>query len=115
MKSHTVERITTHGRSREARIASATDVFPDPELPAMPMMLISAQGGLYCGAVTGVPDDNLGPYDSILNFNHVQSSRKEGYEMSLEQWTQNLIFRLSNISNSRLTGRRGDKQAAVKG
>jgi hypothetical protein len=41
----TIERITTHGRLREATIARAREVFPDPELPATPIMLVFAHGG----------------------------------------------------------------------
>jgi len=29
-------------------MATESEVFPDPELPAMPMMLVFAQGGSYC-------------------------------------------------------------------
>lgn len=38
-------KITTHGRFKEATIAMAKDVFPDPELPATPMILALPQGG----------------------------------------------------------------------
>lgn len=41
----TIERITTHGRFSEATIAMARDVFPEPELPATPMMLALPHGG----------------------------------------------------------------------
>jgi hypothetical protein len=41
----TIERITTHGRFSEATIAIARDVFPEPELPATPMMLALPHGG----------------------------------------------------------------------
>jgi hypothetical protein len=41
----TIDRITTHGKFREATIANANDVFPDPELPATPMMLAFPHGG----------------------------------------------------------------------
>ena len=43
----TIDRITTQGKLRAATIASARDVFPDPELPATPMMLVLDQGGEY--------------------------------------------------------------------
>lgn len=38
-------RITTHGKFREATIAIARDVLPDPELPATPIMLALPHGG----------------------------------------------------------------------
>jgi hypothetical protein len=41
----TIDMITTQGRFKEATMASARDVFPDPELPATPMMLASPHGG----------------------------------------------------------------------
>jgi hypothetical protein len=41
----TMTRINAPGRFKELTISTATEDFPDPELPAMPMMLISAQGG----------------------------------------------------------------------
>ena len=44
--SYTIERMTTHGRLKDCVIAKANDVFPDPELPAIPMMLVLAHGGL---------------------------------------------------------------------
>ena len=44
-KRSTMERITTHGRFKELIISIATDVLPEPEPPATPMMLMSAQGG----------------------------------------------------------------------
>jgi hypothetical protein len=44
---HTIERIITHGRSSDATIFFAKDVFPEPELPAMPIMLVFAHGGKY--------------------------------------------------------------------
>lgn len=40
-----MDRMTTHGRFKAATIARARDVFPDPELPAMPIILVSAHGG----------------------------------------------------------------------
>jgi hypothetical protein len=40
-----MDKITTHGRLRDATIARANEVLPDPELPAMPMILVSAHGG----------------------------------------------------------------------
>lgn len=40
-----MERITTHGKFKDATIAYAKDVFPLPLLPAMPMMLVLAHGG----------------------------------------------------------------------
>jgi hypothetical protein len=37
--------ITTQGKLREATMARANDVFPDPELPATPIMLAFPHGG----------------------------------------------------------------------
>lgn len=42
----TMDKTTTHGRFSDLIISIESDVFPDPELPAMPMMLTSAHGGL---------------------------------------------------------------------
>lgn len=42
----TIDNITTHGRFNDALMANASDVLPDPELPAIPMMLVLAHGGL---------------------------------------------------------------------
>lgn len=41
----TISRITTHGRFKDLTISMATDVLPEPELPAIPMILKSAHGG----------------------------------------------------------------------
>lgn len=41
----TIDRMTTHGRLSFFTIACETVDFPEPELPATPMMLTSAQGG----------------------------------------------------------------------
>jgi hypothetical protein len=38
-------RITTQGKFKEATIAIAKEVLPDPELPATPMMLALPHGG----------------------------------------------------------------------
>ena len=43
--SLTIDRITTHGRFKEETISTARLVFPETELPAMPIMLVSAHGG----------------------------------------------------------------------
>jgi hypothetical protein len=43
---NTMDRMTTHGKLKDSVIAKASDVFPDPELPAIPMMLVLAHGGL---------------------------------------------------------------------
>jgi hypothetical protein len=43
--AYTIERITTHGRSRDDTIFTAKEVFPEPELPAIPTMYVSAHGG----------------------------------------------------------------------
>lgn len=40
-------KITTQGRFSDLTISAATEVLPDPELPAMPMMLRSCHGGEY--------------------------------------------------------------------
>jgi len=45
MSQGTIDRITTQGRFKEETISTAREVFPEPELPAMPMMLVSAHGG----------------------------------------------------------------------
>lgn len=44
-RERTIDKITTHGRFSEATIANASDVFPDPELPATPIMLALPHGG----------------------------------------------------------------------
>lgn len=41
----TIERMTTHGKFKDATIAKANDVFPEPELPATPIMLALPHGG----------------------------------------------------------------------
>lgn len=41
----TMDMIVTHGRFKLAMMAMANDVFPDPELPATPMMLALPHGG----------------------------------------------------------------------
>lgn len=43
--SLTMDRITTHGRFNLLTMACEMVDFPDPELPAMPMMETSAHGG----------------------------------------------------------------------
>ena len=43
----TIDNITTHGRFKEAMISKANEVFPEPELPATPIILVLAHGGLY--------------------------------------------------------------------
>ena len=40
-----MDKMTTHGRFREATMARANDVFPDPELPATPIILAFPHGG----------------------------------------------------------------------
>jgi hypothetical protein len=42
---NTMERMTTHGKLSLAIIAKASEVFPEPELPAMPIMEVLAHGG----------------------------------------------------------------------
>jgi hypothetical protein len=41
----TILKITTQGKLRDATMARASDVFPDPELPATPIMLALPHGG----------------------------------------------------------------------
>lgn len=61
----TITRITTHGKFKDFTISIATDVFPEPELPAMPIMLKSAHGGEYLSCVafeyTGEMDSMVSP------------------------------------------------------
>ena len=40
-----MDKMTTHGRFKEVTISTANEVFPEPDPPAMPMMLVLAQGG----------------------------------------------------------------------
>lgn len=61
--NNTITRMTTQGRFNDLTISMATDVFPEPELPAMPMMLRSAHGGEYCLAVA---DEYIGGMDSMM-------------------------------------------------
>ena len=42
---YTIESSTTHGKSSALMISIASDVLPDPELPAMPIKFMSAHGG----------------------------------------------------------------------
>ena len=44
-KLRTIDKIMTHGKFSDCTISIAKDVFPDPELPATPIMLMSAHGG----------------------------------------------------------------------
>jgi hypothetical protein len=41
----TMDIITTHGKFNDLTIARARDVFPEPELPATPIILAFPQGG----------------------------------------------------------------------
>jgi hypothetical protein len=41
----TIDKMTTHGRFKEETILWDKVDFPDPELPAIPMIVTSAQGG----------------------------------------------------------------------
>lgn len=43
----TITRITTQGKFKDLTISMATEVLPEPELPAIPMMLRSCHGGEY--------------------------------------------------------------------
>lgn len=40
-----MDSMATHGKFKEDTISTAKEVFPEPELPATPMMLVLAQGG----------------------------------------------------------------------
>lgn len=42
---HTSDRITTQGKFRDLTISIATEVLPEPEQPAIPIMLRSCHGG----------------------------------------------------------------------
>ena len=42
-----MDKMITHGRFNEETISRASEVFPEPLEPAMPMMEVSAHGGLY--------------------------------------------------------------------
>lgn len=42
---HTIDRMTTHGRLSLDTMACDKVDFPEPELPAIPIILTSAQGG----------------------------------------------------------------------
>lgn len=41
----TIDRITTHGRLSCDTMAVASELLPEPELPAIPMILVLAHGG----------------------------------------------------------------------
>ena len=41
----TIERIMTHGKFKEVTMAIAKEVLPEPELPAIPMILVLTHGG----------------------------------------------------------------------
>ena len=41
----TIDKMITHGKFNDWTISIARDVLPDPELPATPIMLMSAHGG----------------------------------------------------------------------
>lgn len=45
--SFTITRITTHGKFKDLTISIATELLPEPELPAIPIMLKSCHGGEY--------------------------------------------------------------------
>ena len=45
--SFTIDKMATQGRFSELTILWAKVDLPEPELPAMPIMLVSAQGGEY--------------------------------------------------------------------
>lgn len=66
--------MTTQGRFNDLTISMATDVFPEPELPAMPMMLKSAHGGEYCLAVA---DEYTGGMDSMVIIIPVPSTKAD--------------------------------------
>lgn len=60
--SCTITRITTHGKFKDLTISIATELLPEPELPAMPIMLKSCHGGEYR---TSVDEENKGEIDSM--------------------------------------------------
>jgi hypothetical protein len=41
-----MDNTTTQGKLNCSLMANAREVFPDPELPAMPIMLVLAHGGV---------------------------------------------------------------------
>jgi hypothetical protein len=41
----TIDKIITQGKFKADTMAAAKEVLPEPELPAMPMMLVFAHGG----------------------------------------------------------------------
>ena len=43
--SFTIDKMATQGRFKELTILWASVDLPEPELPAIPMMLVSAHGG----------------------------------------------------------------------
>jgi hypothetical protein len=51
---YTITRITTHGKFKDLTISMATEVLPEPELPAMPMILKSCHGGEYRTSAVGI-------------------------------------------------------------
>lgn len=55
--------MTTHGRFSDFTICIATEVFPEPEEPATPMIVTSSHGGEYR---TSVVEDMRGGLDSIV-------------------------------------------------
>jgi hypothetical protein len=57
--------MTTQGKFRDLTISIATEVFPEPELPAIPIILKSAHGGEY--RLSGpVAAEYTGEIDSML-------------------------------------------------
>lgn len=72
-----MDMMTTQGRFRDATIASAKDVFPEPELPATPMMLAFPHGGEYRMRSS---DDMLAArcvdFPNFTNQNHLISSEE---------------------------------------
>lgn len=55
--------MTTHGRFSDFTICIATEVFPEPEEPATPMIVTSSHGGEYR---TSVVEEMRGGLDSIV-------------------------------------------------
>lgn len=63
--SSTITRITTHGKFKDLTISIATELLPEPELPAMPIMLKSCHGGEYR---TSVGKEYKGEIDSMAMY-----------------------------------------------
>lgn len=97
--------MTTQGRFKDFTISMATDVFPDPELPAMPMMLKSAHGGAYCRShCPSVAREYTGGIDSIplcsqllIPLVAIESNQSALWQFTLTSSCQVLIMHLLPI------------------